>query len=153
MVLILIAVLVGYAIGREVSRRNLLARDETIQQLQNERLEFSTELGRRNDQLIALQSKLNHVQATLDELMPSENIYVFRPNQSLILAGGRVTIGLMGSPTNQSVTINVNGKQHVAAAGDVITVALEESTKCQVTVQSFDLFKAILHATCSDKAP
>jgi hypothetical protein len=153
MVLILIAGLVGYAIGRELGRRNLLARDETIQQFQNERLELSAELGRRNEQLIALQTKLNHVQATLDELMPSENIYVFRPNQSLVLAGGRVTIGLMGSPTNQSVTINVNGKQHLAVAGDVITVALEESTMCQVTVQSFDLFKAILHATCSDKAP
>ncbi len=64
-----------------------------------------------------------------------------------------MTVGLMGSPTNQSVTLNVSGKQHVAVAGDVITVALEESTTCQVTVQSFDPFKAILQATCSGKAP
>jgi hypothetical protein len=85
--------------------------------------------------------------------MPSENIYVFRPNQSLILADGRVTVGLMGSPTNETVTLNVSGKQHVAAAGDVITVGLDQSTTCQVTVQAFDLFKAILQATCSGKAP
>ncbi len=152
MVLILIVGLAGYTIGRELSRRNLLARDETIQQLRDERLELSAELGRRNDRLIALQTKLDHVQATLDELMPSENIYVFRPNQSFVLADG-LTVGLMGSPTNQSVTINVNGKQHLAAAGDVITVALEEPTTCQVTVQAFDPFKAILHATCSGNAP
>ena len=59
----------------------------------------------------------------------------------------------MGSPANQNVTLNVNGKQHVAVAGDVITVALDESTTCQVTVQSFDPFKALIHATCSGKTP
>jgi hypothetical protein len=64
-----------------------------------------------------------------------------------------VTVGLMGSPTNENVTINVNGKQHVAVAGDVITVALDEPTTCQVTVQSFDPFKALLQAACSNKAP
>ncbi len=153
MALILIAGFTGHIIGRELDRRNLLARDEMIQQLRNERLELNAELGRRNDRLVALQTKLDQVQATLDELMPSENIYVFRPNQSLALADGRVTDGLMGPPTNQSVTLNVSGKQHVATAGDVITVPLEESRTCQVTVQSFDPFKAILQATCSGKAP
>jgi hypothetical protein len=150
---ILIVGLIGHLIGRELSRRNLLARDQMIQQLRNERLELNAELANLNDQLIAVQTKLNHVQATLDEIMPSENIYVFRPNQSFILGGGRVTVGLMGSPTNENVTINVNGKQHVAVAGDVITVALDEPTTCQVTVQSFDPFKALIQATCSDKTP
>jgi hypothetical protein len=59
----------------------------------------------------------------------------------------------MGSPTNESVTLNVSGKRHVAAAGDVISLVLDESTTCQVTVQTFDLFKAILQAACSGKAP
>jgi hypothetical protein len=95
MVLIVIAGLIGHIIGRELGRRNLLARDETIQQLRNERLELNAELGKRNDRLSELQTKLNQVQATLDELMPSENIYVFRPNQSLALADGRVTVGLL----------------------------------------------------------
>ncbi|MFZ0839138.1 MAG: ABC transporter C-terminal domain-containing protein [Xanthobacteraceae bacterium] len=153
MVLIVIAGLIGHIIGRELGRRNLLARDETIQQLRNERLELNAELGKRNDRLSELQTKLNQVQATLDELMPSENIYVFRPNQSLALADGRVTVGLMGSPANQNVTLNVSGKQHVAVAGDVIKVPLEESTTCQVVVQSFDPFKAIIQATCSGKTP
>jgi hypothetical protein len=153
MVLIVIAGLIGHIIGRELGRRNLLARDETIQQLRNERLELNAELGKRDDRLSELQTKLNQVQATLDELMPSENIYVFRPNQSLALADGRVTVGLMGSPANQNVTLNVSGQQHVAVAGDVIKVPLEESTTCQVVVQSFDPFKAIIQATCSGKTP
>lgn len=152
-VLIVIAGLIGHIIGRELDRRNVLARDETIQQLRNERLELNGELSKRNDRLRELQTKLNQVQATLDELMPSENIYVFRPNQSLALADGRVTVGLMGSPANQNLTLNVAGKQHVAVAGDVITVPLEESTTCQVVVQSFDPFKAIIQATCSGKTP
>jgi hypothetical protein len=149
---ILIVGLIGHMIGRELNRRNLQERDEMIQQLREDRGELNAELAKRNDRLIAAQTKLNHVQATLDEIMPSENIYVFRPNQSFILGGGRVTVGLMGSPTNENVTINVNGKQHVAIAGDVITVALDEPTTCQVTVQSFDPFKALIQATCSDKA-
>ncbi len=151
--LVLIVGLIGQIIGRELNRRNLLDRDEMIQRLREERGELNAELGGRNDRLIAVQTKLNEVQAKLDEIMPSENIYVFRPNQSFILGDGRVTVGLMGSPTNDNVTINVNGKQHVAVAGDVITVALDVATTCQVTVQSFDPFKALLQTTCSDKAP
>ena len=89
------------------------------------------------------------VQATLDEIVPSENIYLIRPNQSLIVVGGRIIVGLIGSPSNQAVTVNVNGKQYTAAAGDVIKVAYNDTTPCQVVVQSFDMFKAILHATCS----
>ena len=54
--------------------------------------------------------------------MPSENIYVILPNQSLVVAGGRVTVGLIGAPANQGVTVNINGKQQLAAAGDVIAV-------------------------------
>ena len=71
------------------------------------------------------------------------------PNQSLVVAGGRVTVGLMGSPTIQGVNVNINGKRQLAAAGDVITVNIDETRNCQVTVQSFDMFKAVLHATCA----
>jgi hypothetical protein len=96
-----------------------------------------------------LQTRLNHVQGVLDEIVPSEDIYVMRPNQSLVVAGGRVTVGLVGSPTIQGVNINVNGKQQLVNAGDIVRVNLDETRTCQVTVQSFDMFKVVLHATCA----
>jgi hypothetical protein len=35
------------------------------------------------------------------------------------------------------------------AAGDIIQVSPDPSTACQVQIQSFDMFKAVLVATCA----
>jgi hypothetical protein len=147
--LILGVALIGHITGRELARRQLLQREQTIVQLREERQQVSAELNRRADRILTLQTRLNHVQGVLDEIVPSEDIYVMRPNQSLVVAGGRVTVGLVGSPTIQGVNINVNGKQQLVNAGDIVRVNLDETRTCQVTVQSFDMFKVVLHATCA----
>jgi hypothetical protein len=147
--LIVIVALIGHITGRELARRQLLQREQTILQLREERQQASAELNRRADRILTLQTRLNHVQATLDEIVPSENLYVIRPNQSLIVAGGRVIVGLIGAPTNQGVHINVNGTQQLVAAGGVIPVTVDEERTCKVTVQSFDWFKVYVHATCA----
>jgi hypothetical protein len=66
----------------------------------------------------------------------------------MVVASGRLTVGLIGPPTNESVNININGKQQSAATGDVIKVSLDPSTMCQVRVLSFDMFKVVLNASC-----
>jgi hypothetical protein len=60
-----------------------------------------------------------------------------------------VTVGLIGSPGNEGILLNVNGKQQAAAAGQVIAAGSDASANCQVAVQSFDMFKAVLTATCA----
>jgi hypothetical protein len=55
----------------------------------------------------------------------------------------------MGVPTIHGVTLNVAGKSHLLNAGDVVKVDLGEARSCQVTVQSFDMFKVVIHATCA----
>ena len=82
-------------------------------------------------------------------MAPAENTYNIDPNQSIIVGKGRLTIGLIGPPTGEKVNINLNGKQYSVAAGDVIKVALDQSTACQVRLQSFDMFKAVVTATCA----
>lgn len=149
--LILGVALVGHITGRELARRQLAQRDLTIQQLREERQQVSAELNQRAERILTLQTRLNHVQGVLDEIVPSDNIYVMRPNQSLVVAGGRVTVGLIGSPSIRGVNINVNGKQHLVNAGDVIAVNFDEARTCHVTVQSYDMFKVILHATCASE--
>jgi hypothetical protein len=65
------------------------------------------------------------------------------------VGGGRLTVGLIGAPTNDSVTLNVNGKRQSLGTGDVLNVvAADGQTNCQVRVQSFDMFKAVVTATC-----
>jgi hypothetical protein len=81
--------------------------------------------------------------------MPSDNTYNIVPNQALILADGRLTVGMVGSPGNEGVTLDINGRQQTLAAGQIVSVAPDPSATCQVGVQSFDMFKAVLTATCS----
>src|SRR5262245_14204572 len=111
--------------------------------------ELNARLADQTSQLRALQAKLESVQAALDAIIPSRNTYNFSPNQSMILAEGRLTVGLVGPPTNERVNVNINGKQHSAGAGDVIHFALDPTTACLVQVQRFDMFRATLNASCT----
>lgn len=151
--LILAVAVIGHLTGRELGRRNLEKREEIVLELREELQKRGGELGRRNDQISALQAKLGAVQAALDAIVPSENTYNINPNQALLVGGGRITIGLVGQPSNQAVILNINGKEHVAAAGDVITVPLDDKATCHIAVQSFDMFKATFNTTCSAKKP
>jgi hypothetical protein len=75
-------------------------------------------------------------------------MYSINPNQSLLVADGHLTIGLVGSPLTNGINININGKQQHAAVGDVIRVSPDTSTACVVQIESFDMFKAQFTASC-----
>jgi hypothetical protein len=143
----------GYLFGLDLTHHDLAAARERIQQLQPENQRLKKAIVDQNAKLVELQTELTSVQAALRAIAPAENTYNISPNQSLIVAGGHLTIGLIGSPTNERVNINVNGKQQLAATGDVIHIALDPSTSCQVGVQSFDMFKAVLTASCAAVKP
>jgi len=148
-VLILFAVVTVYYLGRQFNSRDLQQRDAAIQQLQSDSQRLSADIADQNANLTALRAELMSTKARLEAIMPSQNTYSINPNQSLIAADGRLTIGLVGSPGNDGVNLNVNGKQQKVAAGDAIRVSPDPSTACQVQVQSFDMFKAVLIATCA----
>jgi hypothetical protein len=152
-VLILGVAVGGHIYGRILANRNIMARDATIQLVRADSQKLKAEINDQAAKLTTLQDKLTKVQAALDAILPSENTYNIVPNQSLIVADGHLTVGLIGSPANQGVNININGKPQLAAAGDVINVALDPSTTCQVEIQSFDMFKAVLTASCAAAKP
>ena len=149
--LILFVALVGHFTGRELGRRNLEKREELVIELREELQKRGGELGRRTDQLAALQAKLNSVQAALDAIVPSENTFNVLPNQSLLVGGGRLTVGLVGAPGNQGVVLNINGKEYSLPAGETVNVPVDDRTACQLTVQSFDMFRATINSTCSQR--
>lgn len=152
-VLILGIAIGSYFFGRAAGYREEKVSNDRILQLQNENRTLTADNTNQMVTIADLQTQLKNVKVKLDAIMPSENTYNISPNQSMIVAGGHLTIGLIGSPTNESVNININSKQQSAAAGDVINIALDPSTTCQVGVQSFDMFKAILTASCGAVKP
>jgi hypothetical protein len=111
--------------------------------------ELKSHIANLNGKVNALQAELRSHQAVLDAMKPSKNTYRLKPNQSMIVAGGHLTIGLIGAPLDESIKINVNGKKYSAVVGDVIHIVPDPLRNCRVTVQSFDTFEAILAASCS----
>ncbi len=143
----------GHMYGRQLARSDTQERDAAIIELRADLQKLDGQINEQNGKLAALQTKLTGVQATLEAIMPSANTYTIQPNQSVIAADGRLTLGLVGPPANEGVTININGKQQLVAAGDVVHLAPDSSTSCQVEVQSFDMFKAIVTASCTAAKP
>jgi hypothetical protein len=143
----------GFVFGRFLAYRDLPAARAMILQQRTENQKLQGATNELNVQLAEQQRKYTEVHNTLEAIMPSESRYNISPNQSMIVGGGHLTIGLVGAPTNDSVNININGKQQSMATGDVIKITPDPATACQVAVQSFDMFTAALTASCTAVKP
>lgn len=148
-VLFLGATIAGYLLGRSMAQHPLETAMAQLQQLQPENQRLKKTNADQAAELAATQAKLEYAQSTLEAIMPKKDTYIINSNQSMIVAGGRLVIGLVGPPANSSVNININGKQQPAVTGDVLTVSPDPSTTCQVTIQSFDMFRAVVASSCA----
>ena len=153
MVFMLIGALGGFTYRGHVDYRDIIDSNQRVLKFRSENNNLKSQNADQDGRLAALQDKLKSAQDALDALIPAENTYNFNPNQSLIVAGGRLTVGLVGPPGNEGVNINVNDKQYSASAGSVINITLDSSTTCHVGVESFDAFRAILTASCAEPKP
>jgi hypothetical protein len=140
----------GRIYGRRLALQDTLDRDRAMHQLETGSQKLERQSVQQADVVAALQARLTQVQEKLDAVMPGKDTYSINPNQSVVVGDGRLTLGLVGLPTTDDVTINVNGKQYTVAAGAVIDVADDPSAPCKVAVQSFDMFKATVTASCSE---
>ncbi|HET8973079.1 MAG TPA: hypothetical protein VFN63_07325 [Pseudolabrys sp.] len=143
--------IVGYLLGLNSAYVEMSASKLALQQSRAENQKMKSEMAGENVKVGAMESGIAKLQTKLDELIPSENTYNIKANQSLIVGEGRLTVGLIGAPANDSVTLNINGKRQQLGTGDVLNVAADNRTNCQVRVQSFDMFKAVVTATCGNR--
>jgi hypothetical protein len=143
----------GYLFGRQLASRPLANATKLIQQLQPENQRLKTAVIDQNVKLVALQAKYTKVQAVLEAIMPSKNTYKIFPNQSIVVGSGRLTVGLIGPPTNERVNININGQQHLAATGDIFKIMPDPATTCEVRVRGFDMFEVMFTASCAAAKP
>ena len=138
----------GRIYGQHLAHEDMLERDRALHQLETESQKLERQSADQADAVAVLQTKLTQTQEQLDKLVPSSDTYRIDPNKSVVVGDGQLTLGLVGLPKSDGVTINVNGKQYAAAAGDVIRVA--DDVPCKVVVQSFDVFNATVTASCSE---
>jgi hypothetical protein len=140
----------GHLYGRYLGSFNSTSTDNTITELISQGQKEKRKSDSLSAELTTMGIKLQNAQATLDSIMPAPNTYTIKPNQTLIVGDGHLPVGMVGPPGNDAIMLNVNGKQQPLAAGQTINVAADDpATECQLSVQSFDVFKATLVATCS----
>ena len=150
-VLAIIASVAGFGrlYGQHLAYAAMQDRDSAIRQLETESQRLALERTDQDTQVRALQGQVESLRAQLSAVVPSKNLYSINPNQSLLVADGHLTIGLVGGPLSNGINININGKQQFATVGDLIRVAPDPSTACDVQIQSFDMFKAQFTASCA----
>ena len=99
-------------------------------------------------QTFELREQLDKVNKKLEAIIPSPNMYKIKPNESHTVPIGRLTVGLVGTPGNQSVELNINDKKYRAQAGDINDIAMA----CRVEVVSFNVIEAnvMVNASCTE---
>jgi hypothetical protein len=139
----------GQFYGQHLAYGAMQDRDSAIRELELERQKLELEKSSQMSNMKDMHTEASRLQAQLDAIIPSKDRYNINPNQSLVVADGHLTIGLVGAPGPNGVEININGKRQMAVVGDVIHVAPDPSTACDVEIQSFDMFKAQFTASCA----
>ena len=149
-VLMCLGILIGgHLYGRYLASFNSTSTDNIITELVSQGQKQKRVDDSLSAEITAMGIKLQNAQATLDSIMPSPNTYTIMPNQTLIVGDGHLLVGMVGPPGNDATLLNVNGEQQALAAGQTINVSPDSATQCQLSVQSFDVFKATLVAVCS----
>jgi hypothetical protein len=139
----------GHLYGRYLGSFVSPGLDNTIAELRIQTQREKRKSDSLSAELTAMGDKLKGAQIALDSIMPSPNTYTIYPNQTLIVGDGHLPVGMVGPPGNDAILLNINGKQQPLASGQTINVAADPATQCQLSAQSFDVFKATLVAACS----
>jgi hypothetical protein len=150
-VLLLVIAIGCYTLGRHSSGHEIDGYRTTNVQLASDNKRLKDLSDNQKKQIEDLRYNLTSAQSQLDVIFRPDRQLEINANESMMIASGGFAIGLVGNPSNDSVNINVNGKQQSVAAGGVVNVAI--STSCRVEVKSFEMFKAVVMATCAQTQP
>ena len=136
----------GYLIGLNVAAFDISSAKVLVQQVRTDNQKLKIEIIDQNARQVALQTKLTGAETALKAIVPTDDTYVIKPNQSLMCRWA-IGWGLVGYHQRKR-QYHINGQRQSAASGDIINVAVEPPATCQVRVQSFDMFKAVLSVMC-----
>jgi hypothetical protein len=146
---ILVGAIVCFTLGVSVGYHVVpVGAQNIIKKLTADKDRLTTERIALEKQTFELREQLDKVNKKLEAILPLPNIYKIKPNESQTVPIGRLTVGLVGTPGNQSVELNINDKKYRAQAGDINDIAMA----CRVEVLSFDVIDAnvIVSASCTE---
>ena len=151
LLLIILAVAIGgYALGLNIARQDIAAGKQLIQQLQTESQKLQKQVhGTKRQQHRAAVQADDDVKPRCMRWSRRRTPIILKPNQSIIVADGHLVLGLVGTPDNDQHQHQHQWQTASAAPGDIINVAPDASTACQVMVQSFRHVRGGVTATCS----
>jgi hypothetical protein len=140
------------AFGAGEASRTYVINDklQQIDKLQKDNGALRTALQHETDEKKSLADKLAATGTQLREAFNSYRSIDLNINDTTSVSTGSFTVGLVGPPANEKVSINVNGTQHTVAAGDSIDAGI---SNCRVQVKSFDMFKVRLLTSCPPAKP
>lgn len=104
-VLVVMASIAGFGrvYGRLIAAGAMQERNRAVNQLEIQAQRLELERTDQDIQVSALQSQIEDLQAHLNAIMPSKNMYSINPNQSLLVADGHLAIGLVGGPLSNGI--------------------------------------------------
>jgi hypothetical protein len=146
--IILVVAIVCFILGVNMGFRERAGAQNIIKDLTADKDRLSVEKISLEKQTFELREQLDKVNKKLEAIMPSPNVYKIKPNESQIVPIGHLTVGLVGTPGNQSVELNINDKKYRTHAGDINDIAMT----CRVEVVSFNVIDAnvIVNASCTE---
>lgn len=140
---LLIVAIAFYSLGRYSAAQQLEEYKIKNVQLANDNGKLNSDNKAQTLRINELQDQVKDIKSKLDEVIsPARNLEI-KANESRPVSIALMEIGMVGTPTNESVNINVNGKRQVAAAGDVIGADFA----CRIQVVSIDLLKSSANIT------
>jgi hypothetical protein len=152
-VLILAVVIGSYTLGRHWRAQDIADYNSKIMTLQKDNDSLTKTSSDQRRQIDSLTSQLKSAQVQLDEIFRPTRKLEIKANESKRISVDQLIIGLIGTPRNENVDMNVNGRKYTAAAGNVTNVQL--STNCRIEVMSFDVLtsSAVINTTCTTVKP
>lgn len=149
---IILAIVAICAFSAGVASRTPVINDrqQQISQLQKDNQNLRDVTQSEKDKTKALAEKLAVTDTQLKDAFNAYRTIVLNGNDMASVSTGNFTVGLVGPPTNEKVSINVNGTQHTVAAGDTIDVGV---SNCRVEVKKFDMFQVTLLTSCPPTKP
>jgi hypothetical protein len=153
LVFFLVIAIAGFTVGRRAASNEVDAVKDSAAKLR-EQINILDKKNKEQATSIAdLEAKLKIAEDQLGEIYRTARTLEIGANESKLISINQLTIGLVGTPRNESVELNINGKQQSAAAGDVISV--EYATNCRLQVGSLNVLKSsvVINRSCESVKP
>jgi hypothetical protein len=147
---VILAIVAICAFGAGVASRIPVVNDklQQISKLQKDNQSLRDEVQGAKDEKASTDKLLAATDSQLKDAFNDYRTIVLKGNDMRSVSTGHITVGLVGPPTNEKVSLNVNGTQHTVAAGDSIDVGVFTFT-CRAEVKSFDSFTVTLLTSCT----